>query len=289
MLQSERAAIRRRIENVGQFNVEVRNAVVSAGPTGEAAAWDLRKTRCVEELDEWARARTPEERLDAAVDLAYVAIGGLLCDAGLTIDEVYDVLVTNGAASNGYQTTLFDQKNYVGRAFTVAARINEAGRKLADRIDDLAFLHGWAEGIAERDSLPFGVHWDDVHRANMTKRRGASAHGESDAVKPATFVPPDATWLKYLSPALVTALKTRAQRDTEYNQGGVSVTDYFPFGAASYAQMLHVKCLRITSHVKRGVGMENGSLRDSVEDLLNYATFALEACDAAVAAGGTDV
>ena len=53
--------------------------------------------------------------------------------------------------------------------------------------------------------------------------------------------------------------------------------DYFPFGAVSYVQMLHVKTKRLVTLVQEKDETPNfESIEDTVKDLTNYCIFFLD-------------
>lgn len=72
------------------------------------------------------------------------------------------------------------------------------------------------------------------------------------------------------------AVELVAKKHADYDVGGVEVKDYFPFGGTSYVQMLHVKCMRLVSLQKAGVLPTNESVKDTLNDLINYAVFYLD-------------
>lgn len=80
--------------------------------------------------------------------------------------------------------------------------------------------------------------------------------------------------------ALAEAALLCAKKSADYNQGmghldihKVDRSSYFPFGAVSYAQMLHTKSQRFNSLViKKGDANFEG-LRDTALDIINYAGF----------------
>ena len=75
------------------------------------------------------------------------------------------------------------------------------------------------------------------------------------------------------------------KKSQDYNQGmglddihNTDRTQYFPFGAVSYAQMLHTKALRFNSLVKKDMNGEAPNfegLTDTALDIINYAGFFL--------------
>ena len=84
--------------------------------------------------------------------------------------------------------------------------------------------------------------------------------------------------------ALADAAILCIKKSQDYNHGRgsdphtIDRTSYFPFGAASYAQMLHTKAERFTSITKKT--MDGGAsnfegLHDTAFDIINYAGFFL--------------
>lgn len=74
-----------------------------------------------------------------------------------------------------------------------------------------------------------------------------------------------------------TALAMRKAKD--YNGRAVSRDAYFPLGLASYAQMINVKALRLISLSSQQGKPNFESARDTLLDLINYVTFAVEWLD----------
>jgi hypothetical protein len=83
------------------------------------------------------------------------------------------------------------------------------------------------------------------------------------------------------------------KKSADYNQAGMkgqTAEDaakadrdvYFPFGGASYAQMIHVKAQRLNSLVLgeyQGKGPNFEGIRDTLLDVINYASFWAERID----------
>ena len=80
-----------------------------------------------------------------------------------------------------------------------------------------------------------------------------------------------ARYLELINPAIVLVLK----KHEDYNKG-MKLEDYFPFGDASYVQMLHVKQCRLLSLVSTDTAENFESRKDTVLDLINYAVFYLD-------------
>jgi len=83
--------------------------------------------------------------------------------------------------------------------------------------------------------------------------------------------------------ALAEAALLCIRKSQDYNQGmgdldphTIDRSSYFPFGAVSYAQMLHTKSQRFNSLVLKetqGRGANFEGLRDTALDIINYAGF----------------
>lgn len=81
------------------------------------------------------------------------------------------------------------------------------------------------------------------------------------------------------------------RKSADYNQAGGAGKDpatadrdqYFPFGAMSYAQMVHVKAQRLNSLVLKAAdsgGTPNfEGIRDTLLDIINYSSFWIERLD----------
>lgn len=73
------------------------------------------------------------------------------------------------------------------------------------------------------------------------------------------------------------ALALRKAQD--YNSGVITRNAYFPMGLTSYVQMINVKALRLVSLISQPGTPNFENARDTLLDLINYATFAVEWLD----------
>lgn len=71
--------------------------------------------------------------------------------------------------------------------------------------------------------------------------------------------------------AFFKALRMRWVKKQDYNAGGVSFIDYFPFGRTSAAHMLYTKALRLVSLVSKKKEPMNEPVEDTYIDLMVYA------------------
>lgn len=164
----------------------------------------------------------------------------------------------------------------------------------ADALIDLIYF---ALGRLVEMGVPALAVFDEVQRANMSKVRGELSKRPGslghDAVKPAGWTPPDHAWLLQFaqadvekarlwdaaSPVLKKCIALRAKKGNDYNSGP-QLKDYFPFGHESYAQMVHLKSTRMLSQIavlNAGKALNYDGIIDTLEDLINYATFYAEA------------
>lgn len=72
--------------------------------------------------------------------------------------------------------------------------------------------------------------------------------------------------------AIADAVRLVTQKDEDYNTG-IRRDDYFPLGLQSYAQMIHVKALRLVVLALTPRPLNFESARDTCLDLINYASF----------------
>ena len=166
--------------------------------------------------------------------------------------------------------------------------------ELADALVDVTFI---ALGTAAALGIDFNSCWDAVLEANMQKVRAVKPEETKrnhifDLVKPDGWVPPDIERILHAQThgsaftgrmgPLEEAWKIRQLKEADYQRAGVSRDDYFPFGLTSHAQMIWVKCQRLKSLHDSPGEAENESIRDTLLDLINYASFAIEAIDRGV-------
>lgn len=77
------------------------------------------------------------------------------------------------------------------------------------------------------------------------------------------------------------------KKSADYNSDSkhYTLSNYFPFGTASYAQMIHTKSMRILSVAEKELNQKTAnfeSLQDSALDMINYAMFLADHCDKTV-------
>lgn len=172
----------------------------------------------------------------------------------------------------------------------------------ADALIDLVYF---ALGRLVEMGVPATAVMDEVQRANMDKERGELSKRPGsmghDAVKPAGWQAPDHAWLlgftladlrelrqlraeaaerEALSPVWLRLQALREAKGKDYNDVPGGRDAYFPFGHFSYAHMVNTKNLRLQSllaAMSKGRPVNFEGILDTVEDLVNYATYYAEA------------
>lgn len=175
-------------------------------------------------------------------------------------------------------------------AATQAGNVTEA----ADALIDLIYF---ALGRLVEMGVPAALVFEEAQRANMDKQRGELSKRPYslgfDAIKPVGWRGPDhAALLLFakedlqkvvafdaMSPVFKRIQALREAKGSDYNNIPGGRAAYFPFGHFSYAHMIHTKELRIQSllnSLKDNKTPNFESILDTVEDLVNYATFYAE-------------
>lgn len=206
---------------------------------------------------------------------------------GLPIPEKATVLGPERAA---WALTALNEELKEFETATGTANVEEA----ADALIDLVYF---ALGRLVEMGVPAVAVFEEVQRANMEKTRGELSKRPYskgfDAVKPKGWTGPDHSWLlgyghaelenakkwEKLSPVFKRISDLRETKGSDYNNVPGGRDAYFPFGHYSYAHMIHTKELRLQSLLKSlGEGRKPNyeGILDTVEDLVNYATFYAE-------------
>lgn len=177
----------------------------------------------------------------------------------------------------------------------VYAGLSDDEEDLAEIIDGFVDVIYIALGALVEMGVTPGAAFREVQRANMDKKRGEVSKRPGsqgyDAVKPEGWRPPDILGAVYaatpstlaaLSPVHLELARLRAAKGADYNSSGIEIRDYFPLGHQSYFQMVFLKAKRLQSLIgliRDGRRAIHEGLRDTLLDLLNYATYWVEALD----------
>jgi len=162
--------------------------------------------------------------------------------------------------------------------------------EVADGLVDLTVI---AMGTAAGLGIDFNACWSNIMASNLSKSRGIAKNTKRkhklDLIKGEEYFSPNLLKIienqtedQLSTPrmgALFEAFNIRKMKESDYQRSGLSKADYFPFGLTSYMQMIWVKTMRLKSLHDSKQGVLNESIRDSLLDLINYASFAVEALD----------
>ena len=159
--------------------------------------------------------------------------------------------------------------------------------EIADALVDLSVVTmGFAAGLG----INFNACWDEIMKSNMSKERGDARDTKRghkfDLVKGSNYHAPNLekiirarTSRDYRLGVFAEATFLRKKKEDDYQGQSFSRDDYFLYGFQSYIQMLWIKMLRIRALSENKKEPNNESIRDSLLDMINYASFLIEAID----------
>lgn len=256
-----------------------------------------------EEVDEFIQAHKKGDcvgMLDALVDMAYFLLGRVQ-ECGFTErqwDEAFrlvheaNMTKKKGNKGRGSDDDAIKDADWQGPEGLIKAMLNEQGY--------------YGNLKTQDDSLDFKKK-HQMTQEEITQRE--SLFNDLDAIKEITADPQAIMGVQHRSPSVYMDLKDGTQvilseeeieiyskmspvfkevtqiaikKSEDYNNGNgqpTSRAQYFPFGLLSYAQMLHTKAQRLNSLAQQAKTPNNESIRDTLLDMINYATFAVEAID----------
>lgn len=206
--------------------------------------------------------------------------------------EVVDKL--NTERLEWFKTVVNEELN----EFILAHKNNDRVGMLDALIDELYFILGRVQELGYTEKQ-FELAFNAVHNCNMNKKKGNKGRGsDTDAIKESTWKGPEemiqqilkdennftseSEIFENMSPVFAEVTHISMKKSQDYNNGQykpMSRSNYFPFGLLSYAQMLHTKSQRLNSLAQQTKKPNNESIRDTLLDMINYATFAIEAID----------
>ena len=166
----------------------------------------------------------------------------------------------------------------------VAGNAGDLTELLDGLLDTVVIAMGTAAGLG----LDWNPAFDEVMRSNMAKEPSKSNGMDTkrqhtlDLVKPPGWIGPQLEQFTNDSPGGITmtpleeAALLRKRKEADYQRSTISKADYFPFGMISHVQMINLKTVRLRSLVSDSKAPANEAMEDTLVDLINYASFALE-------------
>ena len=271
-----------KFQQVKEFNEEIIN-LKTVDPAhslaGKRVDWFLNVVN--EEAHEfeeaWKKADTIG-MLDALIDMAYFLLGRVY-ECGFTEAEwdkcfaaVHECNMTKrkGNKGRGSDDDAVKDADWVGPEERIREILNQ---KMAPAFDPCADIKAATKAMCELEPSPVALE--------AVEHRKPSVYLENDGCQRILSIDELNLFAK-MSPVFKEVTEIAIKKSQDYNNGNGQPTSraaYFPFGLLSYAQMLHTKSQRLNSLAQQDKAPNNESVRDTLLDMINYATFAVEAID----------
>ena len=275
-----------KFQQVKEFNEEIIN-LKTVDPAhsldGKRVDWFLNVVN--EEAHEfeeaWKKADTIG-MLDALIDMAYFLLGRVY-ECGFTEAEwdkcfaaVHECNMTKrkGNKGRGSDDDAVKDADWVGPE----ERIREFLNQSVESVESV--VYGNKEEKEAYDYLSAELEPSPVALESIEHRK-PSVYLENDGCQRILSIDELNLFAK-MSPVFKEVTEIAIKKSQDYNNGNGQPTSraiYFPFGLLSYAQMLHTKSQRLNSLAQQDKAPNNESVRDTLLDMINYATFAVEAID----------
>ena len=235
-----------------------------------------------EELDEFKKAYNRKDcvgMLDALVDMAYFILGRVY-ECGFTEAEwdkcfaaVHECNMTKrkGNKGRGSDDDAVKDADWVGPEERIREILNQSAESVVYGNKEEKEAYDYAS--AELEPSPVALE--------AIEHRKPSVYLENDGCQRILSIDELNIFAK-MSPVFIEVTEIAIKKSQDYNNGNGQPTSravYFPFGLLSYAQMLHTKSQRLNSLAQQDKIPNNESVRDTLLDMINYATFAVEAID----------
>ncbi|MBR4982205.1 MAG: DUF1599 domain-containing protein [Lachnospiraceae bacterium] len=275
-----------KFQQVKEFNDEIINLKIMT------EAQDLPEKRyrwfydvMNEELAEFGAAYNKGDNigmLDALIDMAYFLLGRVY-ECGFTEAEwdkcfaaVHECNMTKrkGNKGRGSDDDAVKDADWVGPE----ERIREILNQSVESVESV--VYGTKE---EKEAYDYTSAELEPYTAALesVEHRKPSVYLENDGCQRILSIDELNLFAK-MSPVFKEVTEIAIKKSQDYNNGNgqpASRAAYFPFGLLSYAQMLHTKSQRLNSLAQQDKAPNNESVRDTLLDMINYATFAVEAID----------
>ena len=234
-----------------------------------------------EELDEFKDAYQVKDNvgmLDALIDMTYFILGRVQ-ECGFTEAQwdkcfaaVHEANMTKrkGNKGRGSDIDAVKDADWVGPEARIAEILNQT---VTTAFYPYADAESTTKAMCELEPSPAALE--------AVEHRKPSVYLEDDGCQRILSIDELNLFAK-MSPVFKEVTEIAIKKSQDYNNGNgqpTSRANYFPFGLLSYAQMLHTKSQRLNSLAQQDKAPNNESVRDTLLDMINYATFAVEAID----------
>lgn len=272
-----------KFQQVKEFNEEIINLEIVSHPAllkSERVDWFLNVVN--EEANEFAEAWKSADAvgmLDALIDMAYFLLGRVY-ECGFTEAQwdkcfaaVHECNMTKrkGNKGRGSDADAVKDADWVGPEARIREILTIANA--APGWDPCADIKAATKAMCELEPSPAALE--------AVEHRKPSVYLENDGCQRILSIDELNLFAK-MSPVFKEVTEIAIKKSQDYNNGNGQPTSraaYFPFGLLSYAQMLHTKSQRLNSLAQQDKAPNNESIRDTLLDMINYATFAVEAID----------
>lgn len=291
-----------KFQQVKEFNEEIIN-LKTVDPAhsldGKRVDWFLNVVN--EEAHEfeeaWKKADTIG-MLDALIDMAYFLLGRVY-ECGFTEAEwdkcfaaVHECNMTKrkGNKGRGSDDDAVKDTDWVGPEERIREILNQSvesvvyGNKEEKEVDDTVNTESKSL-FKHLINPPVDSEFEPIScepcAINAVQKRGPSVYLEESGQQRILSID-ELNIFARMSPVFKEVTEIAIKKSQDYNNGNGQPTSraaYFPFGLLSYAQMLHTKSQRLNSLAQQDKAPNNESVRDTLLDMINYATFAVEAID----------
>lgn len=248
-----------------------------------------------EEVDEFIQAHKKGDcvgMLDALVDMAYFLLGRVQ-ECGFTEHQwdeafrlVHEANMTKkkGNKGRGSNDDAIKDSTWVGPEELLQELLQEdgyyeVGKYNFSDLDERCFPKEDKESCFSKDIKEITA---DPQAIMGVQHRGPSVYMDLKDGTQVILSEEEIELYSKMSPVFKEVTQIAIKKSEDYNNGNgqpTSRAQYFPFGLLSYAQMLHTKAQRLNSLAQQTKTPNNESIRDTLLDMINYATFAVEAID----------
>lgn len=272
-----------KFQQVKEFNEEIINLeIVSHSPLLKAERVDWFLNVVNEEANEFAEAWKSADTvgmLDALIDMAYFLLGRVY-ECGFTEAEwdkcfaaVHECNMTKrkGNKGRGSDDDAVKDADWVGPEARITEILNQTIESVVYGNKEEKEAYDYVSAELEPSSAAL----------EAVEHRKPSVYLENDGCQRILSIDELNLFAK-MSPVFKEVTEIAIKKSQDYNNGNGQPTSravYFPFGLLSYAQMLHTKSQRLNSLAQQDKAPNNESVRDTLLDMINYATFAVEAID----------
>lgn len=272
-----------KFQQVKEFNDEIINLKpvgIASSLSSKRLDWFLNvvKEEAHEFEEAWKKADTVG-MLDALIDMAYFLLGRVY-ECGFTEAEwdkcfaaVHECNMTKrkGNKGRGSDDDAVKDADWVGPEARIMEILNKSVESVVYGNKEEKEVYDYVS--AELEPSPVALE--------AVEHRKPSVYLEGDGYQRILSIDELNLFAK-MSPVFKEVTKIAIKKSQDYNNGNgqpTSRANYFPFGLLSYAQMLHTKSQRLNSLAQQDKAPNNESVRDTLLDMINYATFAVEAID----------